>query len=180
MNVPRLPSDNNIRKLKAIQQLLIARRERLVLAESCTAGLVAGLFGQIPGISEVLCGSLVVYRTACKTAWLGIAPNLLENPKIGPVSPAVTCQLAISALDKTPEATIAAAITGHLGPNAPEGMDGLVYTSVVHRNDLAAESAKEHWLKASAPSGLDDIASRSCRQHEAAFLLMDQIAALLQ
>jgi nicotinamide-nucleotide amidase len=180
MNQPRLLGDDNIRKVRAIQQLLVARRDRLVLAESCTAGLVAGLFGQIPGISEVLCGSFIVYRTASKTAWLGIASSLLENPKAGPVSSVVTFQLAISALEKTPEATVAAAITGHLGPNAPAGMDGLIYTCVVHRNDMASGSTKEHRLEAPAPSNADDVASRSCRQQEAAFLLMDEIAAFLQ
>ena len=38
------------------------RSRRVVLAESCTAGLVSAALAQVPGVSEFHCGSAVVYR----------------------------------------------------------------------------------------------------------------------
>lgn len=147
--------------------------DRLVLAESCTAGLVAAELGQIPGISEFLCGSMVVYRTPTKTAWLGISSELLNDPGIGPVSAEVTIALARAILEKTPEATIAAAITGHLGPGAPAGMDGQVYCAMVRR-DAPGERFEVQSLKLISPSvtDLEGLAGRGGRQKEAAYGLL--------
>ncbi len=116
--------------LRSIRDTLGASHQRLVTAESCTAGLVAAQLGRIPGISETWCGSLVAYRPDSKFQWLGIDKQILEDPSRGPVSEDATRELAISALARTPEATIAAAVTGHLGPNSPPGLDGHVYTAV--------------------------------------------------
>ena len=147
--------------------------DRLVLAESCTAGLVAAELGQIPGISEFLCGSMVVYRTPTKTAWLGISSELLNDPAIGPVSTEVTIALAQAILEKTPEATIAAAITGHLGPGAPAGLDGQVYCAIVRRptqgDRFDVLSLK---LTSPPPIDLEDLSGRRVRQEEAAYGLL--------
>ncbi len=174
------PLDENILYLQSIQKALATRGERLVLAESCTAGMVAGIFGQIPGISEVLCGSFVVYRTASKAAWLGIDPIVLDNPELGPVSAVVTRQLALAALEKTPESTIAAAITGHLGPNAPEGMDGLIFTDIVRRGPVAIGEPMAHRLKSAAPASENDVKGRARRQREAVNLLLEEICRFLR
>ena len=72
-----------------------------MLAESCTGGLVAATLAQIPGISEHLCGSAVVYRAPTKSAWLGIDQRLLDDPAIGPVSAEVTRALALAVLERT-------------------------------------------------------------------------------
>jgi nicotinamide mononucleotide (NMN) deamidase PncC len=53
------------------------------------------------------------------------------NP--GPVSREVAEQMAVRVLAKTPEADLAAAVTGHLGPNAPARLDGLVFAAVAWR-----------------------------------------------
>jgi nicotinamide-nucleotide amidase len=177
--LPLTQPNDSILCIQSIQQLLVKRGERLILVESCTAGMVAGLFGQIPGISEVLCGSLVVYRTASKAAWLGIDPVVLDDPALGPVSAVVTCQLALAALEKTPEATIAAAITGHLGPNAPEGMDGLVYTHILRRGTVGKGLPTAHRLKSPAPANGQDVEGRSRRQCEAVYLLLEEIRTFL-
>ena len=104
---------------------------RLGLAESCTAGLVAASLGRVPGISRHLCGSLVTYRDATKTSWLGVPPPVLEQRTA--VSEAVARLMATGALVATPEADLAASVTGHLGPNAPPEQDGLVYVGVAER-----------------------------------------------
>ncbi|MCA9159342.1 MAG: CinA family protein, partial [Planctomycetales bacterium] len=70
----------------SLRDLLASEQCRLVLVESCTAGRVAATLGELPGISQWLCGSLVVYRNASKSAWLGVPDSLLDDPQQGPVS----------------------------------------------------------------------------------------------
>lgn len=113
---------------------VLARRQtdRIVLAESCTAGLAAALLGQVPGISNWFCGSAVTYRQSTKIEWLGVASQTLESETAE--SLATTKEMASGVLGSTPEATLAAAITGHLGPDAPPEIDGRVYLAVAARN----------------------------------------------
>ena len=115
--------------------LMQSRSLRVVTAESCTAGLVAQSLSIVPGISEFLCGGLIVYRNATKQAFLNVPAELLDDP--GPVSGEVCEAMLRGALDKTPEADVAVAVTGHLGPNAPEGLDGFVYVGAARRDDGA-------------------------------------------
>jgi nicotinamide-nucleotide amidase len=124
----------NTRLAGEIRELLESTDERLVCAESCTAGLVAATLAKWPGISSWLCGSLVVYQTDIKHQWLGIEPDLLNDPSIGPVSKPVTGLLSIKALEKTPQATLSVAVTGHLGPGAPEELDGCVFVALAQRS----------------------------------------------
>ena len=100
----------------------------LVLAESCTGGLAAAAVVGVPGASEILAGSFVTYQTASKAAWLSVRADLLADP--GPVSRKVAAAMAEGAAAKTPHATVAAAITGHLGPAAPPGEDGHLILAV--------------------------------------------------
>lgn len=117
-----------------IAALLKTTKTRVVFAESCTAGLISATLGRVPGISEYHCGSAVVYRLDTKSRWLGIDPALLVEPGPGPVSDVVARLMAVGVLERTPEATFSAAITGHLGPNAPSHQDGLVFIGVAHRD----------------------------------------------
>ena len=105
---------------------------QLVLAESCTAGLVASVLGGIPGISRFLCGSAVVYQAETKTAWLDVPQELIV--RLGTVAPEISQLLARNILDRTPQADLAAAVTGHLGPNAPTELDGMVYVAIQFRD----------------------------------------------
>ena len=109
------------------------RNARLVLAESCTGGLVAAALTEIPGISEYFCGSLVVYREPSKRGWLGVKAATLK--KHSSVSAEVASEMARGALRKTPEATLSGAITGYLGPSGERV--GLVYISVLRRGARA-------------------------------------------
>jgi PncC family amidohydrolase len=114
-----------------VAKLLKATQHKVVFAESCTGGLVSGALTRVPGISEHHCGGVIVYRNATKIEYLDIPPALLDDP--GPVSQEVAELLAVRVLDKTPEATIALSVTGHLGPNAPPALDGRVFIAVATR-----------------------------------------------
>ena len=107
---------------------LSTRQRKIVFAESCTAGMAAALLGGCPGISAWLCGSAVTYREATKTQWLDIEPTLLK--KFSAESSEATHQMAEAVLKKTPEANLAAAITGHLGPQAPPAIDGKIFMAI--------------------------------------------------
>jgi PncC family amidohydrolase len=124
------------RAARRVARLLQTGAAKVVLAESCTGGLVSASLTKIPGISDYHCGGVVVYRNATKTAYLGIPAELLDDP--GPVSKEVAALMAISVLDKTPEATVGAAVTGHLGPKAPARLEGLVFAAVARRGQRKA------------------------------------------
>lgn len=161
-----------------VARLLRLRGRRLVLAESCTGGLVAAMLAGIPGVSEHLCGSAVVYRTATKSAWLGIDPRLLDDPAIGPVSAEVTRELVLAVLEQTPEADCSAAVTGHLGPNAPGDLDGVVHIAVAVRGESPVVVAESRDVLPGA--GADAVSVRVARQQRAAELVLEAIAGALE
>lgn len=138
---------------------------KIVFAESCTAGLVSATLAKIPGISTFHCGSAVVYRLDTKHNWLGVSEDLLKNP--GPVSREVAEAMAQGVLRMTPEADLAAAITGHLGPNAPANQDGLIWMAVAQRTQSRSVQSRSLWL-----TGTDRVA----RQQEAARRLLELAA----
>lgn len=158
---------------------LARRRLRLVLAESCTGGLVSATLARIPGISECLCGSAVVYRNATKQAWLDVPPGILEDPHVGPVSMTCAQAMARGALARTPEALIALAITGHLGPDAPAELDGVVHIAIARRSAGNAEDVVHH--RVLLPRDHSDPPSlRLMRQSAAAGAALDLLYEQLQ
>lgn len=158
--------------------ILQERNLKIVFAESCTGGLIAATLTRIPGISSYLCGSAVVYQIATKANWLGIAEDMLDDP--GPVSPEVAQAMAEGVLRKTPQADLAASVTGHLGPDAPEGQDGLIYVAVAVRG---ADVAIEHFLipaDASHSEQADPLQLRLFRQREAARIVLSMVCQTLE
>jgi nicotinamide-nucleotide amidase len=156
----------------------ITSGQRVVLAESCTAGLVGHVVTLIPGVSAWFCGSAVVYRNETKTAWLGVDAAMLADPAIGPVSAPTASAMCRGALDATPEATLALSITGHLGPYAPEEQDGLIFISVQQRDhDPAVESYR---LAPKLPEDSPFAELRRHRQHEAAAHVLRRLHERLQ
>ncbi len=116
---------------RQLARVLKQQRRMLVLTESCTGGLIASWLTMIPGISEHFCGSAIVYRNATKSAWLDVPPEKLVRP--GPVSKIVAEAMARGVLGMTPEADLAASITGHFGPHAPAHQDGLFFVGIAER-----------------------------------------------
>jgi PncC family amidohydrolase len=147
---------------------------QLVLAESCTAGLVAAALGAVPGISRHLCGSAVVYQEGTKTAWLGVSETLLEAA--GAVSAETAVAMVEGALAGTPHADVAVAVTGHLGPEAPVELDGVLYIAAIRRG--MPPSVKQHRLSPPATSSRDE--ARLVRQSLAAEFVLSACLAALQ
>lgn len=159
-------------------------RSHIVFAESCTAGLIAAGLARIPGISTYLCGSAVVYRDATKTAWLGVSARVLMDESIGPVSEEVAGAMAAGVLERTEEADLAASVTGHLGPDAPEDLDGILYVALATRNradrTVQVERVLRHDLKGEEDSSIDGLARRHDRQCRAAEFVLLAAAELLR
>jgi PncC family amidohydrolase len=183
-----VPSDPTCeRLLQAAGQLaglLQQRAVRIVLAESCTAGLIAATLARFAGISEHLCGSAVVYRAATKRDWLGVAEADLDHPDIGPVSPQVARRMAVGALERTAEAALAAAITGHLGPHSPDGLDGVVYIGLARRTvpngQAMTTDTRRHILQSPLQTAGPLHEIRLHRQQEAAAVLCEYLRELLE
>jgi PncC family amidohydrolase len=146
----------------ATHQLLEASNNTLVLAESCTAGLISASLARSPGISAFLAGSLVVYQVPSKVQWLGVSEDSIRRE--GVVSEVVAREMAAGALRHTPHATVALAITGHLGPDAPAHLDGTAWIAIAHRT--AGGLATRLQLTASKAVPFPNL--RWLRQHEAA------------
>jgi PncC family amidohydrolase len=165
-----MSADFSIELAGQLRDLLQAHRQRLVLAESCTAGRVAATLANLPGISQWLCGSFVVYRSQSKTEWLGIPTAVLDDPGIGPVSATTSLLLAQAALERTSEADVAVAVTGDIGPGVAADKDGKIFCARVTRDGNSCEAAFH--LTAPTPTSTDDVAARSLRIEEATRLVL--------
>ena len=72
------------------ERILAAAKDRgwqLATAESCTGGLLAALFTDVPGYSHVFDRGVVSYSDGAKCDLLGLASDMVEN--CGAVSRAV-------------------------------------------------------------------------------------------
>ncbi len=87
---------------------------RVVTAESCTGGLVAGVLTEIAGASDVVERGFVTYSNEAKLESLGVNLDILVT--FGAVSVAVAWAMADGALRHS-HADVAVAITGIAGPD---------------------------------------------------------------
>jgi len=161
-------------KVLEVIRLLRESKQRIVLAESCTGGLVGAMFTSIPGVSDVFCGSMVVYRNDTKTKWLGLDEQMLADPKIGPVSPQASEELARKVLLLTPEANFALSITGHLGPNAPAELNRKVFLAGLRREPESQNSESQNNRGLGNKSGRNPwLDTRECNLESARFFRAD-------
>lgn len=144
---------------RQVARLLAGRELRVVFAESCTAGLVSATLAGIPGISRWHCGSAVTYREDTKIRWLHVRAADIRRESA--VSEPVVRQMARGVLQTTPEADISAAVTGHLGPDAPPDLDGVIYVAVASRRGTQSRVLQTQRIQLSS-------STRFQRQREAA------------
>lgn len=113
-------------RAEAVSEALADRGLRLVLAESCTGGLVAARLTDRPGASRFLDAGLVTYSNAAKMSILGVGRETLVAH--GAVSEEVAREMLDGARRRT-GAEAAIAITGIAGPDGgtPEKPVGTVW-----------------------------------------------------
>jgi nicotinamide-nucleotide amidase len=96
------------------------------LAESCTGGLLANAFTDVPGASKVFAGSAVCYTNDAKVNLLGLPECLIAQH--GAVSAECAAAMATGAIEKF-GTDYAISVTGYAGPGGGTDTDpvGTVY-----------------------------------------------------
>ena len=110
----------------SLAEALLARRWRMVTAESCTGGLIAGACTDRAGSSDWFERGLVTYSNAAKVELLGVEAALIARH--GAVSEAVARAMAQGACRHGP-VDAALAVTGVAGPGggSPDKPVGTVW-----------------------------------------------------
>ncbi len=98
-----------------VLQLLKKSGKKLVVAESCTGGLLAKRLTDIPGASENFLGGICSYDNNLKTGLLGVEPQIIETD--GAVSESVARSMA-EGMRRLTGADFSIGITGLAGPGA--------------------------------------------------------------
>ncbi|MEP3480427.1 MAG: CinA family protein [Fuerstiella sp.] len=173
-------TDSAVLTASNLIRLLKDNKHQLVLAESCTAGLAASMIAGVPGASSVLVGSSVVYQVPTKKQWLGMSEKHFNDFDV--VSGETSQAMASGILKRTSWATIAAAITGHLGPEAPPDLDGIAWASVKFRSSehRPQQITQKLVLDQSSLPKLEPSKLRLHRQVEASRQLISLIVNALQ
>src|SRR5262249_20261643 len=119
-----------------------ARGLKIVTAESCTGGMVAGALTDIPGSSDVVERGFVTYSNEAKREMLGVTALTLE--KSGAVSRETAEEMAQGALANS-HADLAVSITGIAGPGGatPGKPVGLVHFAAAARGGKLTHRAKK-------------------------------------
>jgi len=99
---------------EVVGALLMQRRLKLAVAESCTGGLIGGRITSIAGSSEYFERGVVVYSNSAKTEMLGVPLDLIERH--GAVSSEVAAAMA-SGIQKAARTDLGLAVTGIAGPS---------------------------------------------------------------
>lgn len=121
-----------------VGQLLHERGLKLVLAESCTGGLLGSRITDVPGSSEYFLGGVVAYAYEAKADLLGVSWETLNTK--GAVSRETVLEMATGVHDRM-KAHIAVSVSGIAGPGGgtPEKPVGTTWIG------LAAEDGE--WAK---------------------------------
>ncbi len=124
-------------EIQTLARLLIdearSKSLRVVAAESCTGGLVAGAICSISGASDIFERGFVTYTNRAKSEMLGVPGDLIADH--GAVSEPVARMMAEGALRES-NGHVAVAITGIAGPGGGTPMKpvGAVHFAVARAN----------------------------------------------
>jgi nicotinamide-nucleotide amidase len=140
-------------EITLLAQLLLEdcrdRRVRIVTAESCTGGLVAGALTEAPGASDVFERGYVTYSNRAKQSLLGVPGDLIAD--MGAVSEPVARMMAEGALAAS-DAHLSVAVTGVAGPGGGTSLKpvGLVHFAtarsngpILHRRELFGDLGRD-------------------------------------
>ena len=121
-----------------------AKGRRIVLAESCTGGLVSAALTEVAGCSEVLDASFVTYANSAKHGLLGVSEDLIDT--FGAVSVACCWAMAQGALKRS-SADVAVAISGIAGPDGGTARKpvGLVVIARAQRGSDAVDAEEKQF-----------------------------------
>ena len=132
-----------MKALKVIDKL-IEKNWTISFAESCTGGLLATTFVEVPNASKVFNESFVTYSDESKIIRLGVNKETIEKHTV--YSKEVADEMAIN-VAKTTNSNVGIGISGIAGPSGGtiDNPVGTVYISIVINNKLY--SYKEYYEK---------------------------------
>ena len=119
--------------MKSLIKLLIKKKIKISVAESCTGGLLASTITSISGASKIFNLGLVTYSNNAKIKILRVNKNIIR--KYGAVSHEC-CYAMVKSLSKISKANINVSITGIVGPmgGTKQKPIGLVYVGIKKGN----------------------------------------------
>ena len=118
---------------KKIISLLVRKKKKLAIVESCTGGMLSSAITSVSGSSKIFTMGLVTYSNQAKIGILKIPQKILK--KYGAVS--VQCCLAmVNNLSKISKSNVCISITGIAGPKGGSKQKpvGLVYIGIKFQN----------------------------------------------
>jgi nicotinamide-nucleotide amidase len=126
-----------------VAELLVRRGERLVVAESCTGGLLGGRLTALAGASRWFRGGVIAYDNAVKQAILGVPADVLESA--GAVSTPSARAMAVGARTRL-SAEWGLSVTGIAGPDGgtPDKPVGTVFLGCAGPGGVRVE---EHYFR---------------------------------
>lgn len=117
---------------------LIARKETLATAESCTGGLIATCITDIAGSSAAFCGACVAYVNEVKMGLLDVDPAIIEceSEVSAPCAEAMANGVRVRW-----KSTYALSTTGYAGPTGGTARDpvGTVYIALATPTKTVSE-----------------------------------------
>ena len=133
MVTDRLLPDVLVERAREVVEANRAADRRIVVAESCTGGLVSAALTEIAGASDVFEAGYVTYSNAAKISELHVSQDVVET--FGAVSVATAWAMARGALAAS-DADVAVAITGIAGPGGGTAQKpvGTVVFALAERN----------------------------------------------
>ncbi len=114
---------------KKIVSLLIKKKLKLAIAESCTGGMLSSAITSVGGASKIFTVGLVTYSNQAKISILKVPKKIIQ--KYGAVS--IQCCLSmVNNLNKISKSKVCISITGIAGPKGGSKQKpvGLVYIAV--------------------------------------------------
>ena len=119
--------------MKTLINILIKKKLKLSIVESCTGGMLASKITSLSGASKVFNLGLVTYSNQSKIKFLKVNKNIIK--KYGAVSHEC-CLTMVNNLSKISKANINVSITGIAGPNGGTKQKpvGLVYIGIKKGN----------------------------------------------
>jgi nicotinamide-nucleotide amidase len=111
---------------KIVSDLLRRRGANLAVAESCTGGLLASSFTDIPGASKIFAGGIVCYSNCTKVLMVDVPECVIEQH--GAVSAEVAVAMACGVAERM-DTDYGISITGFAGPcgGTTENPVGTIY-----------------------------------------------------
>ena len=119
--------------MKSLIEILLRKRIKISIVESCTGGLLASTITSVSGASKIFNLGLITYSNQAKIKILKVNKNVIK--KYGAVS-SECCHSMVNNLSKLSKANINVSITGIAGPRGGTKKKpvGLVYIGLKKGN----------------------------------------------